>query len=378
MTTWGIEGFSLRDASATWGARARVTKAGWRFNESEISSSGDCAALMERLGDGALVRAEELALAGARDKLYPNDAIVCMVDEGELVVCVHSTGREARVAAFLRDDPTPLPGAYYHGQEGYKRTIETSPWYEGFRRRPGYGLAVSDGESLSFSDEGPQLFVHEVARQALERRFASPVVLCVTDNRQSLVTYRHRGGRLYVRAHSMFLDAPRPVIKALVSYVLERDSGKHVMGDYVRANAHRVRAARITSPLRAQGHVHDLERLFEEIDAAYFDRRIGDEVCITWGRRVRGFVRGVKLGSYSAGEKLIRINPVLDGAWVPRYFVSYIVYHELLHHVVPPEPRGRRVLKHPPEFQRREKLFAEYDRALRWERDNSQKLLGAP
>src|SRR3712207_8543596 len=43
----------------------------------------------------------------------------------------------------------------------------------------------------------------------------------------------------------------------------------------------------------------------------------------------------IKLGSYSAIERLIRIHPTLDAEWVPRYFVSYIVYHELLHHVVP-------------------------------------------
>jgi hypothetical protein len=288
---------------------------------------------------------------------------------------VHSAGQEARISAFLRQVPTPLPGAYYNGQEDYRRTIETSPWYASFRQRAGYGLSVSDGDPFSFGDEGPQLFVHEGARRALERRFSIPVTLAVTDNRQSLVTYRHRR----VRVHAMFLDAPEAVQKALASYVLERRDDKHVMGDYVRANVHRIRAAKIASPLRAQGHVHDLEAIFDKLNDRYFDGLPAAEgVQITWGRRAaRGARERMKLGSYSVAERLIRIHPVLDGAWVPDYFVEHVVYHELLHHVVAPVARGSRMLKHPPEFRRREKLFSHHDRAIMWECGHMEKLLGA-
>jgi len=87
---------------------------------------------------------------------------------------------------------------------------------------------------------------------------------------------------------------------------------------------------------------------------------------------------------------LIRIHPVLDRAWVPRYFVAYVVYHEMLHHMIP-SARGnarqassniasakgqiaRRVL-HPPEFLERERQFRGYDRALDWERRHINRLL---
>jgi hypothetical protein len=104
------------------------------------------------------------------------------------------------------------------------------------------------------------------------------------------------------------------------------------------------------------------------------------EVLVTWGRRTRpaGPKRDtIKLGSYSAEERLIRVHPVLDRKWVPRYFVSYIVYHELLHHLIPAGTSGRRDTVHPPELLRREREFRHFERAMVWEQRNIGRLLRA-
>ncbi len=91
--------------------------------------------------------------------------------------------------------------------------------------------------------------------------------------------------------------------------------------------------------IRSRGRVHDLESSWSDVNYRYFDSALSD-VLVTWGQRTqpaRGQARqSIKLGSYSATERLIRVHPVLDRDWVPRYFVAYIVYHELLHHLVPP------------------------------------------
>ena len=39
------------------------------------------------------------------------------------------------------------------------------------------------------------------------------------------------------------------------------------------------------------------------------------------------------MGSYSVEDKLIRIHRSLDRDLVPRFFVAWIVYHEMLHQV---------------------------------------------
>ena len=85
--------------------------------------------------------------------------------------------------------------------------------------------------------------------------------------------------------------------------------------------------------------------------------------------------RSIKLGSYCSRERLIRVHPVLDAGFVPRFFVEYIVYHELLHHMLPPIVRGGRRQLHDRRFKEHERAFPGYARALAWEREHLDRLL---
>lgn len=234
---------------------------------------------------------------------------------------------------------------------------------------------------LAFPSGQPQLFVHEGARRALERRIqqasALPVVLSVTDNRRHVISASQRGGLLRARIHHMFLDASPAVQEALAHYVTESDrAASVVVGRYIDANAHRIRAVRpVLRPLVTHGDHHDLLGLFRAVNEKYFAGTV--DALITWGRRARPKRprRTIKLGSYSAVERLIRIHPALDKAWVPRYFISYIIYHEMLHHVIPSsQGRGRRML-HPPAFRERERAFRDFERAIAWEKAHLGRLL---
>ncbi len=236
---------------------------------------------------------------------------------------------------------------------------------------------------LEFAQSGPHIFIHEGARQALERRFeiafGGPVQLAVTDNRHRMVSHSRNGKALKVRVHLMFVGGPDPVVEALVEYVLHgcRESST-ILGDYIQANGHRIRPDRpISGTVRAQGDVHDLEPILDELCESYLGLPSPD-LYVTWARRTapKGRQRKtIKLGSYSPAERLIRIHPALDEPWVPKYFVSYILYHELMHDIVPPVPAGSRVLLHPPEFRRREREFRDFERALAWENRHIDRLL---
>ena len=234
---------------------------------------------------------------------------------------------------------------------------------------------------FQFNLVGPSIFVHEGARQALERRlelaFQGPVKLAVTDNVRRMVTRTRTRGTLRVRVHMMFLGAPERVRVALVDYVVRDDrKASVIVGQYIDANSHHIRASRpVTGPLETRGVAHDLLQIMNAVNAEHFGGAIGD-VLITWGRRTSPSDKKrstIKLGSYSATERLIRIHPALDRHWVPRYFVSFIVYHELLHHLIPATPRAL----HPPELLRREREFRHYERALVWEQKHIDRLLRA-
>jgi hypothetical protein len=234
---------------------------------------------------------------------------------------------------------------------------------------------------LLFPSGSPRLFVHEGARQSLERKlraaFPGPVVLSITDNRHSIITHRVQRGTLYVRVHHMFLDAVPAVVDALVRYVTRGDrESSAALGDYIDANGFRLARRKRNSPLVAKGKHHDLLAIFNDVNERYFDG--GVHALITWGKRPTSKSRRrktIKLGSYSAFDRMIRVHPALDRAWVPRYFVAYIVYHEMLHHVVPGSRGLGRVNLHPPEFKEREKQFRYFERALEWERRHVGRLL---
>jgi hypothetical protein len=246
---------------------------------------------------------------------------------------------------------------------------------------------MSSQLALVVPQQSPRLFVHEGARQALERRltsaFPGPVTLSITDNRQAIISHSTEGGVLRARIHHMFLDAPPSILDALVRYIVRGDREASVLvGHYIDVNAaHLAKRAR-SVPLHTKGKHHDLLAIFQEVNERYFDG--GINALVTWGARSvardRARAQGVKrrtikLGSYNAVDRLIRIHPALDRAWVPRYFVAFIVYHECLHHLIPASRGEGRRLLHPPEFVAKEREFRRYERATEWERKHIARLL---
>ena len=229
----------------------------------------------------------------------------------------------------------------------------------------------------------PRLFVHEGARQSLERKLseggARPVLLSITDNRHAMISHSQERGVVRARVHHMFLNAPPRVQSALVRYVREGDrEASNVIGRYIEANTLRLARASRTRRLVSQGRHHDLIAVFQRLNTHYFDGALN--ILVTWGVRSpqpRKPRATIKLGSYSFQDRLIRIHPALDRRWVPRYFLEYVMFHEMLHHAMPVTRGSGRRLLHPPEFRERERELRHHERALAWERAHLHRLLRA-
>ena len=115
---------------------------------------------------------------------------------------------------------------------------------------------------------------------------------------------------------------------------------------------------------RTDGRFYKLLDIYSSLNNDYFNGMVS--AAITWGvKRGKRAVRKRTLGSYCRNGKIIRINPVLDSIKVPRYYIEYIVYHEMLHADMDAEA-GR---VHSKEFKRRERLFEHYKKALAWEKN---------
>jgi hypothetical protein len=128
--------------------------------------------------------------------------------------------------------------------------------------------------------------------------------------------------------------------------------------------------------LRHEGRYFDLPRIFEKLNQRYFRGRLRS-YKVKWGRQRKQRPKEYFIfGTIQEEDRVITINPALDQPFVPLWFLQYVLYHEMLHSVVPDEelPGGRRRV-HTEEFNRREREFRGYGRARRWEEDNLAKFL---
>jgi predicted metal-dependent hydrolase len=202
----------------------------------------------------------------------------------------------------------------------------------------------------------------------LGERLGRPVSLVLTENSTSMLSARARSGVLCVRLHRMFLAADHAVLEDIVSFLKHKKGKMTHFREFVRGNPDQLGkrpANRVTE--RTSGKYHDLRELYREINEEYFGGMI--DAAITWGaQRPRFAVRKRTFGSYSERSNTIRINPVLDKKTVPRYYVAFVVYHEMLHASTGILRQGKRRSIHSRQFRSRERLFKDYERAVAWER----------
>ncbi|HSR98795.1 MAG TPA: hypothetical protein VLM79_17180 [Kofleriaceae bacterium] len=256
----------------------------------------------------------------------------------------------------------------------------------------GPGRAVALVEALRRAKKTAPILSEEIVRaqDSLERRIRAHlahgrVQVTLTDNRYTMISVRRiapgedRTRRYEVRLHHMFADADPVITRALAHYIAENDAeASRILGDFIDANAGHVRGRARRAPTQlifTAGEVHDLRAIFDELNARYFDSRI--DAAITWGARCGRPRRrnSIKMGSYSVEDRLIRIHRSLDRAFVPRFFVSWIVFHEMLHQVHDIRVKNGRREFHSKAFLADEAGFELYDQARSWERQHLDALL---
>jgi len=204
-------------------------------------------------------------------------------------------------------------------------------------------------------------------RQYLETSLNRPVAVVLTGNSTSMLSARIQDNVLRVRIHRIFLAADSRVMNEIAAYLKNRKGAMPHFRTFIRDNKEQLAAKPPRNvPVKTVGTVHDLCGLYDEINREYFGGMVNAR--ITWGTKSpRYAVRKRTLGSYSERSHVIRINPVLDRKTVPRYYVAFIVYHEMLHAAMGISIQGKRRSIHSREFRRRERLFKDCEKAMAWE-----------
>jgi hypothetical protein len=187
-------------------------------------------------------------------------------------------------------------------------------------------------------------------------------------------TIRLREDTAHVRLSDVLRDAPRSILEAAAAILLgrlyRRQPPSELLDTYRAfscAGSTRRRVLRLRQ-LRARrvehrpaGAHHDLAPLFGALNAQYFAGAL-EQPLLGWSTRAWR----AQLGCFDPALTQIVLNRQLDSDAIPEYVVAYVLYHEMLHLKHPMRfPRCRRE-SHSPEFRREEKIFADYDRAMKF------------
>ena len=216
-------------------------------------------------------------------------------------------------------------------------------------------------------------FVEQRREVWLTGRLDVPVGVRFTRNRSTMFSSRLRGGTLRVRLHEMFMEAPEVVWDALFAYLKWDDpSAGQVLDRFIEAASSQLSPGLVA--LQPLGRVHRLDDILNELNEQFFHGACAAR--ITWGQgSARRRRCSSQLGSYVAADKLIRVHPCLDQSFVPRDYVGWVVFHEMLHELFGVEQRGKRRCIHPPEFQAVEQTYPNYLQWRTWEKAHLPRLL---
>lgn len=233
------------------------------------------------------------------------------------------------------------------------------------------GILQPSGIQSSLFFETAEEIYARVFRQ-LKPRTPVPdlrVEFCRFANADSFI--RLENGRLLVRISDLLEGSPAPVMEALAFILLGKLYRKDVARVYsqryrlylnrrdVRRQAHLVRQLRgrkfVSGP---QGGLHNLDEIFERLNARFFDGLMG-RPQLGWSRRPSRSM----LGHFDPSHNAIIISRIFDNAAVPLLALEYVMFHEMLHLRYPVDHAGVRRRVHTRDFQEAERKFPQFAEA---------------
>ena len=202
-------------------------------------------------------------------------------------------------------------------------------------------------------------FRHELI-DYLNEGSSREISVTLTQNRVTMISVEFPPeGPIKLRLHKKYLQAPEETLQALRTYLRTRKKAY-----WQTAAAYGLRQNDTPSETKptlnkTKGKVYDLQLLMNEVNREFFNRRV--RCSITWGRRRKSHRRSgrscILYGSFEREQKVISIHPGLDDDRVPLEFVKYVIFHEMLHAVIPAVKRNGRVEHHGPVFRKMEKSY---------------------
>lgn len=214
-------------------------------------------------------------------------------------------------------------------------------------------------------------------QEQLEMSAGVKLQLKINDNRSTMLSVKWEPDCTKVSLHRMFLKAPQNIMQELACY-FKGDNRKlsPSIKAYIETHLQELDYSHELdlSKLETKGSIYDLKKIYQDLNQEYFKGSL--DLYITWfGEIEKKNRQRITFGLFHDPLRLIKINRILDNQSFPCYFVAFVVYHEMLHHVCPTyvDKNGFKQI-HSKEFKEKEQEFKYFKDARQWIRDNENHL----
>lgn len=117
-----------------------------------------------------------------------------------------------------------------------------------------------------------------------------------------------------------------------------------------------------------RGCTHDLREVFDFVNVKYCDSKVN--AFVRWGSPFSVTSYQTTRKAYDGSKiHIITIAGVYDHPDVPRFALESVMYHEMLHIIIPPYKKNGRNVIHGIEFKKAETAFEHYEKWAVWERN---------
>lgn len=210
-------------------------------------------------------------------------------------------------------------------------------------------------------------------QEELESNLGKKLQLKINDNRSTIVSVKWERHCTKVSLHRMFLKAPQNIMDKLACYIKREDKSMDPkVKSFIETGLQKLNYFSILDPKKLYqiGNVYNLKQIYDDLNREYFNQKL--DLGITWfGNGSQKNRTRVTFGLYHDTLKLIKINRLLDSPNFPDYFVAYVIYHEMAHHVCPAYVDEKGINRvHSKEFKQVEAKFKYFDLAEKWLQEN--------
>lgn len=240
------------------------------------------------------------------------------------------------------------------------------------------GLTMLEFLWKKFWNRGSKKMPLSKFQKELENDLKKSVKLRINNNRSTMLSVKWSPDCTEVSIHRLFENAPANVMDSLACYI--RQKGKKTISwnikSFIKDNLSKLDHTSHLKKmaLEVEGNTYNLRSLLDSVNEEYFDSQL--DLNITWyAQRKKKNRSQITFGLYHEPLKLIKINKFLDNPKIPKYFLRYVIYHEMLHNVCPPyyDEKGRHRI-HNREFKALESKFTDYHMAQAWIEQNRDNL----